>query len=108
MKKNYLELSKSLMLLLVGLAMSSFCYGQTTVSGTVTTKQGDRLPGVNVLIKGTAQGTTTDANGKFVLEVQDNNAVLTFSFIGYANQDVAVGNKTDLDVVMDEDVQSLE
>lgn len=109
MKKNYKEWSKLLMLLFVGILMSSFSsFGQTTVSGRVATKQGDRLPGVNVIIKGTAEGTTTDSNGKFVLQVPDNNAVLIFSFIGYSNQEIAVGNKTELEVTMDEDVQNLE
>jgi TonB-dependent starch-binding outer membrane protein SusC len=108
MKRNYQELSKLLMLLLVGITMSSFSFGQTTISGSVSTKQGDRLPGVNVLIKGTAQGTTTDSNGKFILAVPDNTAVLTFSFIGYANQEIVVGNKTEFAVVLEEDVQNLE
>jgi TonB-dependent starch-binding outer membrane protein SusC len=109
MKKDYKELSKLLMLLFVGILMSSFSsFGQATVSGKVSTKQGDRLPGVNVIIKGTAQGTTTDSNGKFVLDVPDNNAILTFTFIGYSNQEVVVGNKTEFDIIMEEDVQSLE
>ncbi len=108
MKRNYKELSKFLMLLLVGITMSLASFGQTKISGKVTTKQGERLPGVNVIVKGTALGTTTDSNGAFTLEVSDNNAVLTFSFIGYSNQEVAVGNKTEFDVTMEEDVQSLE
>lgn len=107
MKKNYQELSKFLMLLLVGLTMTLFASGQTRVSGTVTTKQGDLLPGVNVIVKGTAQGTTTDSNGKYSLEVAGNNAVLTFSFIGFTSQEAVVGSKTVVDVIMEEDVQSL-
>lgn len=108
MKKDYKELSKFLMLLLVGITMSSLSFGQTRISGKVTTKQGERLPGVNVIVKGTAQGTTTDSNGNFNLEISDANAVLTFSFIGYSNQEMPVGNKTEFDVSLEEDVQSLE
>lgn len=108
MKKNYQGLSRFLMLLLVGVTMTSFALAQTQVSGTVTTKQREPLPGVNVIVKGTARGTTTDSNGKYNLEVAGNNAVLTFSFIGYATQEAVVGNKTVVDVVLDEDVQSLD
>lgn len=108
MKKKYKRLSKFLMLLLVGVTMSSFAFGQTQVSGTVTTKQGERLPGVNVIVKGTAKGTTTDAAGKYSLEVTDNNSVLTFSFIGFTNLDVVVGNRAVVDISMEEDVRSLE
>jgi TonB-dependent starch-binding outer membrane protein SusC len=109
MEKIYRRLSKFLMLLVVGVVMSSFAFGQTQVSGTVTAKQGERLPGVNVIVKGTARGTTTDAEGKYTVEVTDNtNSVLTFSFIGFTNQDVIVGNRTMIDVVLEEDVRSLQ
>jgi hypothetical protein len=108
MKKDYKVLSKFLMLLLVGTTMSLASFGQTKISGKVTTKQGESLPGVNVIVKGTALGTTTDSNGNFNLEISDNTAVLTFSFIGYSNQEIAVGNKTEFEVSMEEDVQSLE
>jgi TonB-dependent starch-binding outer membrane protein SusC len=108
MEKRYKRLSKLLMLLF-GMAMTSFAFGQTQVSGKVTAKQGDPLPGVNVVVKETAQGTTTDANGTYRLEVNSaNNVILNFSFIGYANQEVAVGNRTTIDIVLQEDVQSLE
>ncbi|HHJ10829.1 MAG TPA: SusC/RagA family TonB-linked outer membrane protein, partial [Bacteroidetes bacterium] len=55
---------------------------QMTVSGTVTDEQGKPLPGVNIIIKGTTQGTITDANGKYTLSVPPN-ATLVFSFVGY-------------------------
>ena len=54
-----------------------------TVSGRVTDEADAPIPGVNVLVKGTTIGTTTDTDGKFALEVPDNNAILVFSFIGY-------------------------
>lgn len=98
-----------LWMLVLGTAITSFAFGQTEVSGTVTTQQNEPLPGVNVLVKGTTQGTTTDANGQFRLDIADRNtAVLTFSFIGYANQDVAIGNRTVIDVQLQEDVRSLQ
>lgn len=108
MQQNYKNRLR-LWMLVLGTAIYSFAFGQAEVSGTVTTQQNDPLPGVNVLVKGTTQGTTTDANGRFTLEIADRStAVLTFSFIGYANQEIAVGNRTLLDVQLQEDVQSLQ
>src|SRR5688572_3626315 len=52
------------------------------VSGTVTDEDGSPLPGVNILVKGTTNGTTTDADGKFILSVPSEESTLTFSFIG--------------------------
>jgi TonB-linked SusC/RagA family outer membrane protein len=108
MKKDYKKLSTFLLLLLTGIAMTSVAFGQTQVSGTVTTKQGDPLPGVNVVVKGTGSGTTTDGNGKYALAITESNPVLTFSFIGFMNQDITVGNRTVVDIQLEEDVRSLE
>jgi TonB-dependent starch-binding outer membrane protein SusC len=107
MEKNYTRLLRFLMLL-VCTTVTTVLFGQTQVSGTVTSKQGEPIPGVNVIVKGTAQGTTTDPTGKFVLGISQPDPVLTFSFIGFANQEVSVGNKTVIDVVLEEDVLSLE
>jgi TonB-linked SusC/RagA family outer membrane protein len=79
-----------------------------TVSGTVTSKgDGMPLPGVNVLVKGTAAGTTTDSNGKYTITADSENAVLVFSFIGYSSQEVAIGNRTTIDVVLEDDITQL-
>ena len=78
-----------------------------SISGTVTTSgDGVALPGVNIIVKGTLTGTTTDSNGKFTLRAPDD-ATLVFSFIGYAAQEVAVSGRTIVDVVMDVDIKSL-
>jgi TonB-dependent starch-binding outer membrane protein SusC len=107
MKKNYRIFSK-LALLLLGIVMTSFALGQARVSGKVTTAQGDPLPGVNVIAKGTTNGTTTDSNGQYRIEINDPNIILTFSFIGYANADIPVGGKTVIDVTLQEDISNLE
>ena len=78
------------------------------VSGIVTDEGDVALPGVNVLVKGTNLGTTTDVNGRYALEITDQTSVLVFSFIGYMTQEVEVGNRTTIDVKMTLDVQSLE
>jgi TonB-linked SusC/RagA family outer membrane protein len=79
-----------------------------TVSGTVVDENGAAFPGVNVLVKGTTVGTSTDADGKYSLAVQDENAVLVFSFIGYTSQEISVGARTTLDVSMKPDVKALD
>lgn len=78
------------------------------VKGTVMDENGESLPGVNVIEKGTTNGTATDADGKFSMNVQDANSVLVFSFIGYVSQEVAVNGRSVIDVVLTADVQRLE
>lgn len=78
------------------------------VTGTVRDESGNPMPGVNILQKGTTIGTTTNAEGKYSLSVFDENAVLVFSFIGYTTQEIAVTGRSNLDVIMVADVQSLE
>lgn len=77
------------------------------VSGTVTEASTQApVAGVNVLIKGTTHGTTTDADGRYAIAADDQD-VLVFSFIGYASQEIPVGSRTVIDVVMVEDATSL-
>lgn len=70
---------------------------ENRISGRVTGEAGEGLSGVSIVIKGTTRGTTTDNNGAFTLVVP-NNATLVVSFIGYVDQEVAVGNKTIVDI----------
>ncbi|SEO09866.1 SusC/RagA family TonB-linked outer membrane protein [Mucilaginibacter sp. OK283] len=92
-------------LLLASLCFLLLCLTQVhaqnrTVTGTVTAKDdGLPIPGVSVKIKGTSSGTQTNAAGKFSLSVSPG-AVLSFSFIGYNTQDVAVGTKSTIEVVL--------
>lgn len=79
-----------------------------TVTGRITDEKGEGLPGVNVLIKGTQQGTTTDGGGRFTVNVPDGNAVLVFSFVGYISQEVVAGNRTFIELTMQVDEKSLE
>lgn len=73
---------------------------ERTVSGRVTSSDdGTPLPGVSVQIKGTTRGTTTDSDGNFRIAVSDN-ARLVFSFIGYDAQELAVGNRSNLSVLL--------
>lgn len=78
------------------------------VQGTVTSKTGEALPGVSILVKGSLIGTASDANGKFQLDVPDQNAKLVFSYVGYVTQEISVGTSKIIDVVMAEDDKALE
>ncbi|WP_229365661.1 SusC/RagA family TonB-linked outer membrane protein [Fibrisoma montanum] len=78
------------------------------VRGVVRDASGTGLPGVNVVEKGSSRGSTTDADGAYQIEVQDGNATLVFSSIGYTRQEVAVGNREVLDVTMQSDNRSLD
>lgn len=77
------------------------------VTGTVTVQNGETLPGVNVLLKGSSTGTITDAEGKYSIDVP-TDGTLVFSFIGYKMQEVPVNGGTVVDVVMEEDITTLE
>ena len=79
-----------------------------TVSGIVTDENSQTLPGVNVIEKGTTNGTSTDVTGRFTLTVSDPESVLIFSFIGYASQEVVVGNQTEFSIALQADVRSLD
>lgn len=78
------------------------------VSGKVADEKGEGLPGVSILQKGTQRGTITDGAGNFSLEITGGEAILVFSFVGFRSQEVAAGNRTTLDVVMQVDEKSLE
>ena len=79
-----------------------------TISGTITDENNQALPGVNVIEKGTTNGTTTDAGGTFTLNVQDEKSVLIFSFIGYESQEVSVSGRSTLNISLIPAVQSLQ
>ncbi len=78
-----------------------------TVSGKVTDENDEAIPGVNIVIKGTSQGTISDVNGQFSMEVPDEDAILVFSYIGYTPEEIAVGNRSVLDISLMPDITSL-
>jgi TonB-dependent starch-binding outer membrane protein SusC len=104
MSKFYLNTVVSVMLLLT--CVTSYAQ-QVQITGTVKDPTGMGLPGVNILVKGTTTGATTDTDGKFLLNATPQD-VLVISFIGYASQEIAVGAQTSLDVVLVEDISTLE
>lgn len=83
-------------------------YAQTTITGNVKNSGGEFLPGVNVFLKGTTVGTTTDSNGKYTIAIPVEDGVLVFTFIGLTTQEVSIAGRQIIDVVMQEDVTNLE
>lgn len=77
------------------------------ISGSVTSADGESVPGVNVILKGTTIGTVTDAGGAYTLALPDLTGTLVFSFIGLVSQEVPISGRTVIDVVMESDVQTL-
>ncbi len=80
----------------------------TQISGRLIDDGGQPIPGVNVIEKGTTNGTATDTDGKYSLMVSNANAVLVFSFIGYTTQELAVNGRSLLDVSMAPDTETLQ
>ncbi len=79
-----------------------------TIRGTVTSQEDNAgLPGVTVLEKGTNNGTVTDIDGAYTIDVAGPNSVLVFSYVGFENQEVTVGNRTNVDVILQESMAAM-
>lgn len=79
-----------------------------SITGKVIDEKEEALPGVNVVVKGTQTGTTTDAGGNFKINVPNRNSILKFSSVGFQSQEVQVGNKSRIDLKMVVDNKVLE
>lgn len=87
-----------LSLFLCSFAVISSLAQQRTIRGVVTSETEGRLPGVNVVVRGTTTGMQTDINGEYSITVPGPEAVLVFSFVGYTPQEITVGNQTTINV----------
>ncbi len=117
LKSKVRELKKSISkktfaVLIFGLfvfSSTSILAQDKSISGVVTDGDlGDPLPGVTVLVKGTTTGAATDFDGNYSLTVPNGSDVLVFSYVGYVTQEINVGNKKTIDVVLKPDLQSLD
>jgi TonB family protein len=81
---------------------------ERTVSGQVTDDFGDPFPGVNVIIKGSTTGVTTDLDGQYQIAVSDPATALVFSSVGMRSEEVAVGERSEIDVDLESDSQALQ
>jgi len=87
------------------------CFGLAkaqTVNGTVSDASAGPLPGANVLVKGTTNGTQTDFDGNYTLDDVANDATLVFSYIGYKTVEISVNNQSTIDVTLEEDAAQLD
>ena len=91
----------------IQLLLSAAAFAQTQVTGHVADVRGDDIIGANVTVKGTSNGTITDIDGNFTINVDSKNAALAISFIGYKTKEVKVDGKTHLQIVLEEDTDCL-
>lgn len=102
MKRNLL------IILLILITPGIYLHAQNiTVTGQVLSEESEGLPGVNIVIEGTSIGTVTDFDGNYTLVVSKADANLVFSFVGYKTQTIAVGSRSQINVQMELDIETL-
>ena len=92
------------------LSIAAYQAPAIVISGKVSDEKGADFPGVNIVVKGTTNGTTTDATGKYTLSIDSNpeqNPILVFSFVGYVSQEIAIAARSTIDISMQPDIQVL-
>lgn len=108
LQNNILRYTTYLCLLFVAMALHTNVYSQESViSGSITDNYGESIPGVNIVIKGTTRGTTSDVDGQFELKTKAGDETLIFSFIGYNTEEIAISSQTTLVVVLTDEITSL-
>lgn len=99
----------NVLLLIAGFILTGFqSFGQGTVEGTVSSDDGLPLPGVNVIVQGTNNGTQTDFDGNYEIDIDEANAVLVFSYLGFETQEITVGNNSTINVTLLTDQEALD
>ncbi len=93
----------NLVCLLFFMLCTTGVYAQTTITGQVTDENGEPLIGANVIIKGTTTGTVTDADGNYAIEASTGK-IIVYSFTGYLNQEMTVGNSATINVILEADI----
>ncbi len=100
-------LPRILRIFLIMLLTVNSVWAQLKVTGTVSDENGDPLPGVNIIEKGTTSGTSTNAEGHYELGVSSGAAILAFSFVGYLSQDLPIENRSRIDINLSPDTKQL-
>ncbi|WP_149275311.1 SusC/RagA family TonB-linked outer membrane protein [Pareuzebyella sediminis] len=101
------KIVQTALLILFGLVAGQV-FAQQEVSGTVQDAEGIVLPGVTVLLKGTTQGATSDFDGNYAITVPGDDSILVFSYIGMQTKEVIVGNRSRIDVTLEESSEQLD
>jgi TonB-dependent starch-binding outer membrane protein SusC len=108
MKTAYNILKKAIFLIaLTVINLSVFAQG-TKITGKVVDSDGQPMPGVNIVLKGSPSGTVTDINGLYSIQVPSTDDVLVFSYIGYVTENVAVKDQKQIDIILLQDLKTLE
>lgn len=94
--------------ILLLISVQAFAQQGPEVSGTIYDEEGAPLPGVNIIIKGSTNGTSSDIDGKYKLRVPNEESILVYSYIGYLAQEIKVGKQAKIDVNMKLDISQLE
>ncbi|MDB5249701.1 MAG: TonB-dependent receptor plug [Segetibacter sp.] len=108
MKKIILKKIKYLCVLYLVLLSSTGAWAQANIRGKITDEKGAGLSGVSILLKGTGNGTGTDANGDFAISVPGGTGTLVISSVGYGSMEVAINNRNTINVTLAADIRSLE
>ena len=106
--KSKLQTFKVLLSILVLLLLNVIVTAQTTITGKVTAIKEGLLPGVSIKVGETPQGTITNINGEYKVNVGKAGKTLIFSFIGYKTVEIAIDGRTEIDVVLQEDAANLD
>jgi len=107
MKSNFYR-SKLLYLLAFLLSSSWVAFGQNqTITGKVTDEKGEALIGVNIIVRETNKGTTTNVDGKYTLSVPGSSSKIIYTFVSYESREVTVGNQSIINVSLNPDAKSL-
>ncbi|MCM4167658.1 TonB-dependent receptor P3 [Arenibacter antarcticus] len=96
------------LILFFAMVITMTSWAQTKVTGTVFDDGNVPLPGATVLEKGTSNGTTTDFDGNFIIQVSNENAILAVSFLGYASKEILLNGQANVSVVLQEDSSQLD
>ncbi len=107
MKKNKL-LFKLVLICFFALSFSNSFAQKFEVKGQVKSKNGESLPGVNIVIKGTTVGTISDMNGQYIINLDEAESTLVYSFIGFQKQEIKVNSQNTINVIMTEDMTDLD
>ena len=102
-----MNISARILLSIIFLFFFSNIFSQEKkISGKISDENNEELPGATIIIKGTTKGTVSDINGNYELIVQ-NNDTITISFSGYKRQNIAVANKSIINISLNQDVETL-
>ena len=99
--KEWFVFSKSCRIMFLLLIFTIPLWAQNIkITGVITDKAGDPLPGTTVIIKGTTTGVVSDIDGRFSINVPNRDVVLLFSFMGFATQEISIGDRTNIEVTL--------